>query len=135
MEHDDFANVSWQIDPAGKGLGTPITSPRDAQDGGNPNKKRRGSGDEPQAGRNADALDLAGVGEGTLECTVGSPIKENDGTKDAFMSYLVTTNVCPLATLCALLTFWLDYISFFPKTYYFSPETLHRFRFLMEDAQ
>jgi len=37
-------------------------------------------------------LDLAGVGDGTLECTVTSPIKENDGTKDIFVSYLVTTN-------------------------------------------
>jgi len=39
-------------------------------------------------------LDLAGVGEGVLECTVTAPIKENDGTKDVFVSYLVTTHVC-----------------------------------------
>ncbi|CAH0048207.1 unnamed protein product [Clonostachys solani] len=31
------------------------------------------------------------VGE-RLECTVTSPIKENDGSKDAFVSYLITTN-------------------------------------------
>lgn len=31
--------------------------------------------------------------EGNLECTVSRPQKENDGTKDAFVSYLVTTNV------------------------------------------
>ncbi|CAG9985199.1 unnamed protein product [Clonostachys byssicola] len=31
------------------------------------------------------------VGE-KLECTVTSPIKENDGSKDAFVSYLITTN-------------------------------------------
>ncbi|KAH6711367.1 putative sorting nexin-4 [Leptodontidium sp. 2 PMI_412] len=37
-------------------------------------------------------MDLAGVGEGVLECTVTQPIKENDGTKDAYVSYLVTTN-------------------------------------------
>jgi hypothetical protein len=40
-----------------------------------------------------DPLDLAGTGGGTLECTVTSPIKENDGTKDVFVSYLVTTHV------------------------------------------
>lgn len=34
------------------------------------------------------------MGREKLECTVGSPIKENDGTKDAFVSYLVTTHVC-----------------------------------------
>jgi sorting nexin-4 len=31
------------------------------------------------------------LGKERLDCTVGSPIKENDGTKDAFVSYLVTT--------------------------------------------
>jgi sorting nexin-4 len=41
-----------------------------------------------------DPLDLAGVEGGTLECTVTQPIKENEGTKDVFVSYLVTTNVC-----------------------------------------
>jgi sorting nexin-4 len=46
------------------------------------------------AGPRADAMDLAGLDGGTLECTVGQPIKENDGTKDAYVSYLVTTKVC-----------------------------------------
>lgn len=41
-----------------------------------------------------DPLDSAGVGDSTLECTVTTPIKENDGTKDVFVSYLVTTHVC-----------------------------------------
>ncbi|KAI9794164.1 MAG: intercellular trafficking and secretion [Peltula sp. TS41687] len=41
---------------------------------------------------NADPFDLAGVGNGRLDCTVDSPQKENEGTKDAFVSYLVTTH-------------------------------------------
>ena len=45
-------------------------------------------------GQRADVMDLAGLDGGTLECTVGQPIKENDGTKDAYVSYLVTTKVC-----------------------------------------
>lgn len=50
---------------------------------------------EPQAGDNADAVDLAGIGpDGHLECTVDTPLKENDGTKDAYVSYLITTHVC-----------------------------------------
>ena len=50
---------------------------------------------EPQAGNDADAVDLAGIGaDGSLECTVDTPLKENDGTKDAYVSYLVTTHVC-----------------------------------------
>ena len=51
------------------------------------------SSDYEQAGRNADAVDLAGIGEGRLECTVEKPLKENDGTKDAYVSYQVTTHV------------------------------------------
>jgi hypothetical protein len=31
--------------------------------------------------------------EGRLDCTVNSPQKENAGTKDVYISYLVTTNV------------------------------------------
>jgi sorting nexin-4 len=96
MEHNDFANVSWQNDPAAHGRASTTLSPRgEAEEAGsgNPNApfERHGSGG--QLGRNADALDLAGVGEGTLDCTVTSPIKENDGSKDAYVSYLVTTNV------------------------------------------
>lgn len=39
-------------------------------------------GGEPQAS-----------GGDQLDCVVGVPLKENDGSKDAFVSYLVTTNV------------------------------------------
>ena len=49
--------------------------------------------EEPQAGPNADAIDLAGVGQGQLVTAVSDPMTENDGTKDAFVSYLVTTEV------------------------------------------
>ncbi|PUU81153.1 hypothetical protein B9Z19DRAFT_972387 [Tuber borchii] len=49
------------------------------------------NGEEPQAGRNADKIDIAGVGNGTLETKVSDPQTENEGTKDAFVSYLVTT--------------------------------------------
>lgn len=34
-----------------------------------------------------------GLGREKLECQVGSPLKENDGSKDAFISYLITTHV------------------------------------------
>lgn len=52
--------------------------------------------DWQQAGANADAQDLAGPGaHGKLDCTVGKPQKENEGTQNQFISYLVTTDVCP----------------------------------------
>ena len=34
-----------------------------------------------------------GLSGDILECTVSEPRKEQDGTKDAFVSYLITTNV------------------------------------------
>jgi sorting nexin-4 len=94
MDHQNFSNVSWQNNPAGHGDVPFSTSPRDEGDGngpGNPNGKRRESGG--QLGRNADPLDLAGIEGGVLECTVSNPNKENDGSKDAYVSYLVTTTV------------------------------------------
>jgi sorting nexin-4 len=103
MDHDDFANVSWQSDQAARNALSGATNPRTEEEGagpGNMNGNRRASG---PLGRNADPLDTAGVGEGTLECTVTSPIKENDGSKDAYVSYLVTTNV---RSLCQMIDFW-----------------------------
>jgi len=46
-----------------------------------------------QAGSNPDALELAGVGRGVLETHVSDPQTEGEGTKDAYVSYLVTTDV------------------------------------------
>lgn len=93
MDHDDFDNVSWQ-NPGAHGAASSIASPRGVSEDEGPGdtngKRQAGSGG--QLGPNADAMDLAGIGEGVLECTVTNPIKENDGTKDAYVSYLVTTN-------------------------------------------
>lgn len=51
------------------------------------------SPDWPQAGENADPQDLAGPGlTGRLECKVGDPQKEGEGTQNPYVSYLVTTD-------------------------------------------
>lgn len=82
MDPDDFDDVYSHRQPA----------PRDESV-----SDERSPGDSaPMAGPAADAMDLAGLDGGSLECTVTQPIKENDGTKDAYVSYLVTTKVCPL---------------------------------------
>ncbi|KAK3112560.1 intercellular trafficking and secretion, partial [Teratosphaeriaceae sp. CCFEE 6253] len=48
--------------------------------------------DWQQAGPNADAQDLAGPGlHGRLQCQVSKPQKEGEGTQNAYVSYLVTT--------------------------------------------
>lgn len=97
-QHDDFDSVSWKHDPDSD-ISRPTTSGTDAEEshryGHDVNGKRRMSSahEEPQAGSLADAVDLAGIGDGVLECRVDTPLKEGDGTKDAYISYLVTTHV------------------------------------------
>jgi sorting nexin-4 len=95
MQNDEFANVSWQSDEQRGHKGNPAMSGhRDEEDAGSVNPQMSRHGSAGPLGRNADPLDLAGVGDGVLHCEVSNPIKENDGTKDAYVSYLVTTNVC-----------------------------------------
>lgn len=52
----------------------------------------------PDTGRSSSdgrgGRDHSHHGDEVLECTVSDPHKENDGTKDAYVSYLITTNVC-----------------------------------------
>ncbi|KAH7313667.1 hypothetical protein B0I35DRAFT_435622 [Stachybotrys elegans] len=71
MEQDNFSNVSWSSEAQnlpGEGLPSrPLETPQ-----------------IPSAEEAPDAHEK-------LECIVGSPIKENDGTKDAFVSYLIST--------------------------------------------
>lgn len=92
---NDFANVSWQSDEQ-KGAQGHLTSFRDNDDMGPSNTQRGRHDSTAHMGKNADPLDLAGVGDAVLHCEVTSPIKENDGTKDAYVSYMVTTNVSSL---------------------------------------
>lgn len=102
MDNDDFANVSWQSDSSAKGKGRDSGAHKPDQDRPfspeSMNGKSRG-GSAGVLGRNTDELDLAGVGDAVLECTVTQPIKENDGSKDAYVSYLVTTEVCTHSSL------------------------------------
>lgn len=95
MDSDDFDNVSWRNEPSN------ASSPsRNPGIGDSPSRNRTRDPSKRKLSQDlgvdtgADAVDLAGIGEhGRLECTVGSPLKENEGTKDAYVSYLVTTNV------------------------------------------
>ncbi|KAM5343583.1 hypothetical protein ACJ41O_012120 [Fusarium nematophilum] len=78
MDQDDFSNVSWS-DHVQDQTSRPV--PPGEQPGHDMNA--------PGTGLERDAPSL---GAEKLECTVGTPIKENDGTKDAFVSYLITTH-------------------------------------------
>ena len=101
---NDFDNVSWEAEPEDDTSRPNTAGPNDP--GGRTFRpgsrgRRRMSDAGNQAGHLADRVDLGGIGDGRLECTVEAPLKENDGTKDAYVSYLVTTHVClqsPLKT-------------------------------------
>ena len=93
---NDFDSVSWQNEP-GSNSARPSTAGTSQPDeniyGAKASGKRKASHGSAQVGADADPVDLAGIGDGRLDCTVDTPLKENDGTKDTYVSYLVTTNV------------------------------------------
>ena len=89
---NDFDSVSWQNEPDNDGS-RPHNSRSHDKYGQSPSGKRKASSGSAQAGHHADDVDLAGIGDGRLDCRVDTPLKENDGTKDAYVSYLVTTHV------------------------------------------
>ncbi|KAI5459158.1 hypothetical protein BGZ63DRAFT_415808 [Mariannaea sp. PMI_226] len=72
MDQEDFSNVTW-------------SDHVQEQTHNLPPPDEAGNGAGPSLRQHDHSLDE------TLQCTVSSPIKENDGTKDAFVSYLITT--------------------------------------------
>lgn len=96
MDQDDFDSITWRNDAQRNNQQEEeVSASADAanKQPSNINGKRKARSSTPQAGRQADSVDLAGVDDGILECSVGHPQKESDGTKDAFISYQVTTIV------------------------------------------
>ena len=97
MDGEGFDSVQWPREPESpEAQNTQSTfSPTRSLPVRTDSQQRSGSmSSEPQTGDTADAVDLAGIGvDGMLECSVDTPLKENDGTKDAYVSYLVTTHV------------------------------------------
>ncbi|KAJ2966629.1 hypothetical protein NQ176_g10057 [Zarea fungicola] len=92
-DQDNFSSVSWSenADGAGAGGAGPPQQTGDGAAGAVP----------PSTGKVALPDDALGDGH-ILDCTVGTPIKENDGSKDAFVSYLITTHVRRQRSLTAL---------------------------------
>lgn len=81
-DQDNFSSISWteHADDAA----SPIPSA---------GQRGRHAGEASGAGKPGEGIDYLSLGTEKLECTVGSPLKENDGSKDAFISYLITTHV------------------------------------------
>ena len=86
---DDFDNVSWNDEVPTR---TDNEQPVPVRESHGQDIRPPVNGDGALQA-DADAVDLAGIGHGTLQCTVSQPLKEGDGTKDAYISYLVSTKV------------------------------------------
>jgi len=60
----------------------------------NAQERRQDSHSGTQPDHTADKVDLAGItSEGFLVCIVEKPQKENEGTKEAYVSYSISTHV------------------------------------------
>ena len=145
---NDFDSVSWRNDPDSDGS-RPNTAaakqPEETTNEGKSSGKRKASHGSAQAGPDADAVDLAGIGDGRLDCTVDTPLKENDGTKDAYVSYLVTTTVRFSRGISkappklqvkqeSANKSTIDRLPLLSKIYSQSPSPFHRLRFPLQDA-
>lgn len=86
IDQDNFSNISWQSETNnGAEAGQSTASMPDI--GAEPP-----SSEDQRHGQDLEQQD-PGLSGDILECTVSEPHKESDGTKDAFVSYLITTNV------------------------------------------
>ncbi|KAK0618530.1 sorting nexin-4 [Bombardia bombarda] len=88
IDQDNFSNISWHSEQnTGPATGPSTSSSHEPSSPqyplGRPDGARPGEAD----------LDVGpGHGGEILDCTVSDAHKENDGTKDAYVSYLITTN-------------------------------------------
>lgn len=90
-QQDNFSSISWHSDqhghpagPAGSSAETPVyDAHRDDPENNT---------EHPEIQEHPERLD-PGLSGDILQCAVSEPRKESDGTKDAFVSYLVTTSV------------------------------------------
>ncbi|KAH6657859.1 hypothetical protein BKA67DRAFT_201007 [Truncatella angustata] len=88
-QHDNFSNVSWHSqgnDPAAVAVGSGSSAAIPVFDDSVPVGESR-----PEMDEDPTRID-PGLSGDVLHCTVTEPRKESDGTKDAFVSYLVTTH-------------------------------------------
>ncbi|EGZ77423.1 sorting nexin-4 [Neurospora tetrasperma FGSC 2509] len=92
IDQDNFSNISWHSEQNAESAAS--TAQVHHESNSSPEYARSGPDDgrpgDNAAGMEHDELDHSG-GE-ILDCTVSDPHKENDGTKDAYVSYLITTN-------------------------------------------
>ncbi|KAI0409766.1 hypothetical protein F4802DRAFT_541952 [Xylaria palmicola] len=85
IDQDSFSNISWQsdVDDGGETADPSASLPNIEAEPPTSEDRHHGQALERQD---------PGLSGDILECTVSEPHKESDGTKDAFVSYLITTN-------------------------------------------
>ncbi|KAK4180141.1 putative sorting nexin-4 [Triangularia setosa] len=90
IDQDNFSNISWHSEQNEDHAGPSTSSTREHM-----TSSPEFSKTIPDTGRSSSdgrGHDPGHTGDEVLECTVSDPHKENDGTKDAYVSYLITTN-------------------------------------------
>lgn len=96
IDQDNFSNISWHSDQNIR-VGSSTSTENEGHD-------EEGAGSKSQHGEGVGRarLDPSHGGDETLECTVTDPHTENAGTKDAYVSYLITTNVSLRRSSCSV---------------------------------
>lgn len=85
IDEDTFSNIPWNSGNSASGAAGSSSSTPTIE-------AEQPSAEDQHHGDNLYRHD-PGLSGDILECTVSEPRKEQDGTKDAFVSYLITTNV------------------------------------------
>lgn len=143
IDQDNFSNISWHSEQNHPGASShPHAGPLDGQDPDSPDVKPQQP--EGAAPTNIQPLD-AGMGGEVLECTVSDPLTENAGTKDAYVSYLITTHVRLLYTRSGNPKSWLKclmltiiaavHLPILSKAQLLRPSPLHGLRLPFENTQ
>ncbi|KAK4100738.1 hypothetical protein N658DRAFT_450828 [Parathielavia hyrcaniae] len=86
LDQDNFSNISWHSEQNQNNPGPSSSTSRD------PAHSQTYSNDRSDGRRTSHERDHGHAAGEILECTVSEPHKENDGTKDAYVSYLITTH-------------------------------------------
>lgn len=92
IDQDNFSNISWHSEQnSGREPSSAAVNDATSPDFST-SRQDAGLDRDENTHHHHHGLEL-GHGEELLECIVSEPHKENDGTKDAYVSYLITTNV------------------------------------------
>ncbi|KAI3537433.1 PX domain-containing protein [Colletotrichum paranaense] len=82
QHQDDFSNVSWNTDEHTAAESSSSVTATEYDEDADRNGHHAYESDAPGNDDDREVLD----------CTVSEPLKENEGSKDTFVSYLITTN-------------------------------------------